>query len=186
MITGASALLLLSIGRHSQVVRQSSAKAPPPVRVWVSPPKRNTSRQAGVSFWIPGEFEMLGGSEFRLRQGFACGKTLVRRKSADPPCGAPVLSGIYSLRTRHKNNHTVRCGYFYGILRYFKCSGQVNCPCAKVLPAAKRLYGAKAPPRCAGPQSCPASILCGQDKNRQAPTGACRFLLFHSSLFTLH
>ena len=31
-------LLLLSIGRHSQVVRQSSAKAPPPVRVWVSPP----------------------------------------------------------------------------------------------------------------------------------------------------
>ena len=26
------------IGRHSQVVRQSSAKAPPPVRVWVSPP----------------------------------------------------------------------------------------------------------------------------------------------------
>ena len=32
----------------------------------------------------------------------------------------------------HKNNHTVRCGYFYGILGYFKCSGQVNCPCAKV------------------------------------------------------
>ena len=27
------------IGRHSQVVRQSSAKAPPPVRVWVSPPE---------------------------------------------------------------------------------------------------------------------------------------------------
>ena len=25
---------------------------------------------------------MLGGSEFRLRRGFACGKTLVRRKSA--------------------------------------------------------------------------------------------------------
>ena len=24
---------------------------------------------------------MLGGSEFRLRRGFACGKTLVRRKS---------------------------------------------------------------------------------------------------------
>ena len=25
---------------------------------------------------------MLGGSEFRLRRGFACGKTLARRKSA--------------------------------------------------------------------------------------------------------
>jgi hypothetical protein len=27
-----------------------------------------------------------------------------------------------------------------------KCSGEVNSPCAKVLPVAKRLYGAKAPP----------------------------------------
>ena len=47
-------------------------------------------------FWIPGEFEMLGASEVPLRQGFACGKTLVRRKRAAPLCGAPVLSGIYS------------------------------------------------------------------------------------------
>ena len=31
---------LLSIWRHSQVVRQSSAKAPPPVQIWVSPPKK--------------------------------------------------------------------------------------------------------------------------------------------------
>ena len=38
-------------------------------------------------FWIPGTFNMLGGSEFRLRQGFAWGKTLVWRKSAAPPCG---------------------------------------------------------------------------------------------------
>ncbi|MCF2596211.1 hypothetical protein [Pseudoflavonifractor phocaeensis] len=35
---------------------------------------------------------MLGGSEFRLRQGFACGKTLVTRHSAQPPEG-----GIYSV-----------------------------------------------------------------------------------------
>ena len=63
-----------------------------------------------------------------------------------------VRACIFFINTGHKNNHTVRCGYFYGILRYFKCSGQVNCPCAKVLPAAKRLYGAKAPPRCAGPR----------------------------------
>jgi hypothetical protein len=34
------------------------------------------------SFWIPWEIKMLGGNEFRLRQGFAFGKTLVRRKSA--------------------------------------------------------------------------------------------------------
>lgn len=32
------------------------------------------------------------------------------------------------------------------------------------LPAAKRLYGAKAPPHRVEPRSCPASILCGQDK----------------------
>ena len=31
-------------------------------------------------------------------------------------------------------------------LRRLKCSGEVNSPCAKVLPVAKRLYGAKAPP----------------------------------------
>ena len=30
----------------------------------------------------PSVIQMLGGSEFRLRRGFACGKTLVRRKSA--------------------------------------------------------------------------------------------------------
>ena len=32
------------------------------------------------------------------------------------------------------------------------CSGGVNPPCAKALPAANPLYGADAPPRCAGPQ----------------------------------
>ena len=56
-----------------------------------------TARRAGTPV-----FFMLGASELPLRQGFACGKTLVRRKSAAPPCGAPVLSGIYTLRTRHK------------------------------------------------------------------------------------
>ena len=65
---------------------------------------------------------------------------------------------------------------FFGYLGNLKCSGQVNCPCAKVLPAAKRLYGAKAPPRCAGPRSCPASILCGQDKTKGHPKG-CPFVL---------
>ena len=34
--------------------------------------------KAASALW----FKMLGGNEFRLRRGFACGKTLVRRKSA--------------------------------------------------------------------------------------------------------
>ena len=40
-------------------------------------------------FWVPPPgrlhppvFQMLGGNEFRLRRGFACGKTLVRRTRA--------------------------------------------------------------------------------------------------------
>ena len=36
--------------------------------------------------------------------------------------------------------------------RDLTCSGGVNPPCAKALPAANPLYGAGAPPRCAGPQ----------------------------------
>ncbi len=32
---------------------------------------------------------MLGANELPLRQGFACGKTLVRRSRAAPLCGAP-------------------------------------------------------------------------------------------------
>lgn len=51
---------------------------------------------------------MLGASELPLRQGFACGKTLVRRKRAAPPCGATVLSGIYTLRTRQKKYQIIR------------------------------------------------------------------------------
>ena len=45
-----------------------------------------------------------------------------------------------------KNNHTIRCGYFLVTGGDFTCSGGVNPPCAKVLPAAKRSHGAKAPP----------------------------------------
>ena len=35
------------------------------------------------------DFKMLGGSKFRLRQGFACGKTLVRRVRAAPSAMGP-------------------------------------------------------------------------------------------------
>ena len=38
----------------------------------------------------PSVIEMLGANKLPLRRGFACGKTLVRRKSAAPLCGAPV------------------------------------------------------------------------------------------------
>ena len=69
-----------------------------------APPKRKTRRKSCLSFWVPRRIaalhpsviEMLGGSEFRLRQGFACGKTLVTRHSAQPPEG-----GIYSVAMLH-------------------------------------------------------------------------------------
>lgn len=58
----------------------------------LSPPakrKCDLFRQVAFSFgfrsrWSlhPSVIEMLGRSEFALRQGFACGKTLVRRKGA--------------------------------------------------------------------------------------------------------
>ena len=37
---------------HSQVVRQSSAKAPPPVQIWVVPPKTCNLRIAGFFFLL--------------------------------------------------------------------------------------------------------------------------------------
>ena len=91
-------------------------------------------------FWIPGEFEMLGASELPLRQGFACGKTLVRRKSAAPLCGAPVLSGIYTLRTRQNKRTSERMSFCFGLrppkavsaLRDFNARGRQSRPCAKV------------------------------------------------------
>ena len=51
--------------------------------------KERHDQRSCLSFWVPaakGGFhplvKMLGGNGFRLRRGFACGKTLVRRKSA--------------------------------------------------------------------------------------------------------
>ena len=56
---------------------------------------------------------MLGGREFRLRRGFACGKTLVRRKSAAPTYGAPVLSGINALRRGQKETPANRLVFLF-------------------------------------------------------------------------
>ena len=63
-------------------------------------PKKEASALQMPLFWVPAAFgrlhppviQMLGGSEFRLRQGFACGKTLVRRRRTAPPCGAPMTT----------------------------------------------------------------------------------------------
>ena len=37
---------------HSQVVRQSSAKASPPVQIWVVPPKKALANQSKSNFYI--------------------------------------------------------------------------------------------------------------------------------------
>ena len=50
--------------------------------IWVPPPKGRLH---------PVVIEMLGRSEFVLRQGFACGKTLIRRKGADGQMAGWVL-----------------------------------------------------------------------------------------------
>jgi len=39
---------------------------------------------------------MLGGNEFCLRQGSACGKTLVLRKRTVLLCGAPMSASLLS------------------------------------------------------------------------------------------
>ena len=54
------------------------------------PKKKDMTCWSCLSFWVspprgrlhPSAIQILGGSEFRLRRGFACGKTLVRRKGA--------------------------------------------------------------------------------------------------------
>ena len=121
-----------------------------------------------------------GGSEFEPRHSLhfleqlcsiRCHSQVVRQSSAKAPLPSSNLGG-----TSKKRSTCFAGASFFGYLGNLKCSGQVNCPCAKVLPAAKRLYGANAPPRRAGPRSCPASILCGQDKTKGHPKG-CPFVL---------
>ena len=56
---------------------------------WVPPPKGRLH---------PPVFQMLGGSEFRLRRGFACGKTLVRRiGAAGQKAGWVVLLYLFEI-----------------------------------------------------------------------------------------
>ena len=46
--------------------------------------------------WYPWEFEMLDGSKFRLRQGFPCGETLVRRNAPPRRAGPRPASVSFS------------------------------------------------------------------------------------------
>lgn len=57
----------------------------------MKPPDIKITTPSGVVIFMEAwGFNMLGRNEFALRRGFAYGKTLVRRKSAAPLCGAPV------------------------------------------------------------------------------------------------
>ena len=78
------------------------------VRVQVPPraPKERTSYPEVLSFWAPAVegglrpsvIQMLGGNKFRLRRGFACGKTLVRRKgAASQKAGWVVLLYLFEI-----------------------------------------------------------------------------------------
>ena len=86
--------------------------------VGLSPPMKKPRHLSWLFHWVPRRtaalhppvIEMLGGSEFRLRQGFACGKTLVTRHSARPPEG-----GIYSVAMLQTKRHDVCRGVLFGL-----------------------------------------------------------------------
>ena len=87
-----------------------------------------------------------GGSEFEPRHSLhfleqlcsiRCHSQVVRQSSAKAPLPSSNLGG-----TSKKRSTCFAGASFFGYLGNLKCSGQVNCPCAKVLPAAKRMYGA--------------------------------------------
>ena len=118
-------------------------------------------------FWVPpptgrlhpSETAMLGGSEFRLRQGFTGGKPLVRRICAAAQKGRLLQIGIGSplmllLLLSKSQPLTLGCDlvwvqpwklrrlYWFGFrrpqggftLRRLQCSAEVNSACAKGLP----------------------------------------------------
>ena len=82
-----------------------------------------------------------------LRAAFTLGLYLFRQRMAKRKIRREVCLSFWVLAAE-------------GVLHSFdfKCSGEMNSPCAEVLPAAKRSYGANAPPRRAGPQPMSASL----------------------------
>ena len=86
-------------------------------------------------FWVPqakgplhpSVISMLGGSEFRLRRGFACGKTLVRRTyAAGQKAGFVLLRCshlFYQHMTRRRGRHIVRGDFFPKATSHSFCRG---------------------------------------------------------------
>ena len=91
--------------------------------------------------WGPRRFYLLGRNESARHQGFACGKTLgVEALQSGLQLGLAILiAGL-----AQEGVHVVLVGRptepgFYGDPGDFICSGGMNPPGIKVLPAAKRL-----------------------------------------------
>ena len=118
---------------------------------------------------------MLGVSRAAPAQ-FSAALRIYAARAARPRRAVYKSSSIYTLRTGRKETPACRLVFLFGYLGILKCSAEVNSASAKVLPAAKRLYGAKAPPRRAGPRSCPASIVYGQDIKITTPSGVVIFM----------
>ena len=68
--------------------RNSPAISLTPKLLWRNNPPAFSQKRVST-FLGARDFKMLGGSKFRLRQGFACGKTLVRRVRAAPSAMGP-------------------------------------------------------------------------------------------------
>ena len=68
--------------------RNSPAISLTPKLRWRNNPPAFSQKRVST-FLRARDFKMLGGSKFRLRQGFACGKTLVRRVRAAPSAMGP-------------------------------------------------------------------------------------------------
>ena len=85
------------------------------------PDKKKDTTKSCLSFWVSHRMaalrssliEMLGGSEFRLRQGFAYGKTLVTRHSARPPAGGICHVGKLQLRKKPQGLFIRRTCFFF-------------------------------------------------------------------------
>lgn len=113
-------------------------------------PKRKTRHMSCLSFWVPppggrlhpSVIKMLGASELPLRQGFRLWRKRLYGANAPPRCAGPHGRCPQTVHPVHKNDHTFRCGHFYGYRRKLNCSGGINPPCAKVWAfSPKRLWG---------------------------------------------
>ena len=83
---------------------------------------------------------MLGGNKFRLRRGFGLrtkhsyGANAPPRRAGPRSCPASIVYG------QAKKKDTLQRVFLFGFrrpeaastLRYFKCPGKMNCPCAKI------------------------------------------------------